>query len=185
MKRVFIAIRVNPEEALRNLLRSIRESLPDENIKWTDPAGIHVTLAFLGDTPEEKIKEVVQILREVSSSFRRFEFILKGTGIFKNLSNPRIIWVGTIESRELVRLNEVVNEGVGRLGFQVEERAFRPHVTIGRVKAIRNHDNLRQVIEKYRNTEIQKVPVSEVILYESILGGPSAIYRPVYSAGLS
>lgn len=185
MKRIFIAVRVNPEENLKKFLFSLRENLSGENIKWTDPAGIHITLAFLGATADERIKQVTQLLNEIGSSVSSFEFLLRGVGVFKSISNPRIIWIGAIEAGELVRLNKAVGEGLIKLGIPVEERAFKPHVTIGRVKEFKDQDKLRNLIEKYRNIEFQKVPVNEVILYESILGGPSAIYKPVYSAALS
>lgn len=184
MRRIFIAVKVHASESLKELISSMRNSLAGESIKWIDPEGIHVTLAFLGNTEEEKIRTIGDFLEGTCNGFGNFDFILKGIGVFKNLSNPKIIWVGTRNQDKLVRLNDTVNEGLKSMGFPVEERAFRPHVTIARVKSVKNDERLRFLFEKYRDTEIQAVPVDEVVLYESILGGPSAIYKPVLKVKL-
>ena len=63
-------------------------------------------------------------------------------------------------------------------GFVIEERQFKPHLTLGRVKSVRDTENLKKVLEKYRDDEFQKVEVKEVILYESILMQTGPIYKP-------
>jgi len=184
MRRVFIAVKIQPSENLKNLISFLKTSMAGENIKWTDPDSIHVTLAFLGDTEEEKISLITRFLQEKFPGFGNFEFFLKGIGVFRSLSKPRIIWIGSTASERLVSLNDLVNAELEGMGFEVEERDFHPHVTIGRIKSLKNIDNLRTLIENYRETEIQKVQVDEIILYESILGGPSAVYKPVFEAKL-
>lgn len=182
MRRIFIAVKVHPGDNLKNMLSSVRNDLAGENIKWIDPDNIHVTLAFLGETEESRIQAVIKVLRGTCSGFGKFEFILKNAGVFKSLTNPRVIWVGVDAPVELVMLNDIINKRLKDLEFQIEDRIFRPHVTIGRVKLLQAQDSLKSLIEKYRDVEFQKVPVEEVILYESILGGPAPVYKPVFTA---
>lgn len=184
MRRVFIAVKIHAGESLRKLIATLKNDLADENIKWIDPDNIHVTLAFLGETEEEKIDDVKRLLRESCSGYGKFEFFLEGIGIFKSVINPRIIWVGTRASDELTNLNSTVNEGLKNIGFTIDERLFRPHVTIGRVKILKSTGQINALLEKYKASEIQKVPVDEVVLYESILGGPGAVYKPVFTVQL-
>jgi 2'-5' RNA ligase len=62
MKRLFIAVKIVPEGDLLRMISSVKASLGDESIKWVDPGNIHITLAFLGDTEEKKIKTLTRIL---------------------------------------------------------------------------------------------------------------------------
>ena len=184
MRRIFIAVKINAGGNLKDLIFSLRSELEGENIKWIDPDSIHITLAFLGATEEEKIDAVIRLLGERCPGFGIFEFYLTGVGVFKSVNNPRIIWIGTGASDELVRLNEVVNDGLKNIGFTVEDRPFRPHVTIGRVKFLKDPDKMKLLLAKHHDSEIQKITVEEVVLYESILVGPKPVYKPVFTVKL-
>ncbi len=174
MKRSFIAIKAEPEESFQRMYSSLISLLGDEKITWVSRENIHVTLVFLGDLEEEMIKAAERVLKQSCSGFGEFELSLSGAGIFKNLKDPRVIWAGIENPDRLTELNNLISNGLKNTGFKIEERQFRPHVTIGRIKSIKNTDNLRSAIERYQGTFLQKVHVSEVILYESILkpGGP-------------
>ena len=185
MKRVFIALKVFPEGDLLRMISSLKALLGSENIKWVDPANIHLTLAFLGDTEEKRIKILTDILREKCTGFHEFEFVLAGTDIFKNFRDPRIIWIGIMYSEKLMMLNNIVTDSLRENGFIVEEREFRPHLTLGRIKSIRDTENLKSALERYRDKQIQSVHVSEVILFESILSQTGPIYKSLGNFPLS
>lgn len=178
MKRIFIAIKIEPENTFLRIHSSLRAILGNEKITWVDPSNIHLTLAFLGDTEEERIKVAAIMLKQKCSGFGEFDFSLSGVGVFKDFRDPRVIWLGINESAKLTRLYEEIKIGLKDTGSQIEDRAFRPHITIGRIKFIRNIEALKDAIERYRDTEIQKVIVNEVILYESILKPSGPVYKP-------
>ena len=178
MKRIFIAIKIEPENTFLRIHSSLKAILGNEKINWVDPSNIHLTLAFLGDTEEERIKVAAIMLKQKCTGFGEFEFTLEGTGVFKDLRDPRVIWLGINESDKLTRLYEEIKLGLTDTGFQTEDRPFRPHITIGRIKFIKNTDALKAAIEKYRDSEIQKVTVKEVILFESILKPSGPVYKP-------
>jgi 2'-5' RNA ligase len=161
------------------MMISLKALLGDENIKWVDPANIHLTLAFLGDTGEKRIKILADILREKCTGFHEFEFVLAGTDIFKNFRDPRLIWIGIRYSEKLFLLNNIVTDGLKENGFIVEERQFKPHLTLGRVKSVKDTENLKIVLERYRDTEFQRVHAKEVILFESILMSTGPLYKPL------
>jgi len=177
MKRIFIAIKIDPGNNLLRIHSSLKSVLGSERIKWDDPEKIHLTLAFLGDTEEERIKVAGLMLKQTCSGFGEFSFNLSGTGVFKDYRDPRVIWIGIEPSEKLNKLNADIRRGLTDTGFKTEDRPFKPHITIGRIKFIKDPEALRSTLEPYQSGFIQEVQVSEVILYESILKPSGAEYR--------
>ena len=179
MKRIFIAIKVYPGEHLMGMLTSFQKELIKESIKWTDPGNIHITLSFLGDTEESLIKAISNDLRQRCFGFAAYDLILSGAGIFKKQGDPKVIWTGIGQSDKLTALNEIVKKGLDEVGVELENRPFRPHLTLGRIRSLKEPGTLEALIDRYKNIELQKVSVNEVILYESILRREGSLYKPV------
>lgn len=177
MQRIFIAIRIEPGEIFQRMFSSLRSLLGEEKIKWENTDKIHLTLAFLGDTDEERLKIAGLVLKQKCTGFGEFFFTLSGTGVFRNYNDPRVIWTGIINSDKLIELNNLIAFGLRDAGFNIEERQFKPHVTIGRIKSIKNIESFRSAISRYQDTFFQEVPVCEVILFESILRPEGSVYR--------
>lgn len=177
MKRLFIAIKIVPGGDLLRMISSVKALLGDESIKWVDSGNIHITLAFLGDTEEKKIKPLTRILEKACTDSGRFEFSLAGTGVFKNYNDPRVIWVGIHPEQDIAKLVTRINEGLKSGGCLIEDRSFRPHLTIGRIRTLKDNDRLKRVLETYRDTEFQIISAAEVILYESILMQSGPLYK--------
>ena len=104
------------------------------------------------------------MLKEKCKGSGKFELILKGSGVFRNFSDPRIIWTGIEQSEKLVYLNEIIINGLKGLNIKLEDRPFNPHLTIGRIKHLNENETLRVLIEQFKNSELQIIPVYEVIL---------------------
>lgn len=179
MKRIFIAVKIDRGDTLINMISDFRTTLKDEKIKWTETENFHITLAFLGDTEEDKIKAVGKMLRGVCVGSGDFEIVIKGAGVFKNLKDPHIIWTGIEPLDKLSKLHESIKFGLKETGITIEERTFSPHLTLGRIKSINNNDTLKSLIIRYMNTELQIQPVSEVILFESVLFNSGPVYKPI------
>jgi len=179
MKRIFIAIKVEPGEALFKVVSSLKSGLINEGISWTRLDNIHITLAFLGDTEENMIKVISSKLKESCVGTGIFELNIRGIGVFKNLSDPRVIWTGIEPSEKLTLLNTSIIYGLDESGFKIENRPFKPHLTLGRIKYLNDKPALIRLMDKYHDAEIQRVPVNEVIIYESILKPTGPIYKPI------
>ena len=177
MKRIFIGIKVEPEGILLRMISSLKAVLANEKIKWVDPANIHITLAFLGDTEEERIKAVSILLSNICSDYDRFRFHISGAGLFKSYQNPRVIWAGIENADELSGINERIVKGLRDTGFYLEERPFSPHITLGRIKYVKDKSLLRETLERYSDTDFQEVDVKEVELFESILRPEGPVYK--------
>jgi len=185
MKRLFIAVKAEPEGDLLRMFSSLKALLGNESIKWVDPANIHLTLAFLGDTEEKRIGFLQRMLEEECAGFGAFDFTLEGAGVFKSYRDPRVIWVGIRSPERLTVLYSTITEGLKHIGFELEERQFRPHLTLGRVKSCRDKENLKSVLEKYRDQQFQIIHVNEVSLFESILTRTGPIYKSLGNFSLS
>jgi len=177
MKRIFIAVKADAGPGLQETLATFKTVLEGERIKWTDPGNMHLTIAFLGDTGEKRVGPLSLMLKERCQGFGEFGFMLKGTGLFRSFRDPKVIWIGIESSDRLLRINELITAGLKETGFLVGERIFRPHLTLGRVKSLKDTYNLKTLIEQYAEKEIQKVEVREVILYESILMPTGPLYK--------
>jgi RNA 2',3'-cyclic 3'-phosphodiesterase len=179
MKRIFIAVKIDPGDSLIDMISDFKTTLKDEMIKWTETKNFHLTLSFLGDTEEDKIKAVGKMLNGVCEGPGDFDITIRGAGVFKNLKDPRIIWTGIEPSEMLNKLYESVYLGLKETGITIEDRTFKPHLTLARIKNIKNIDTLKSLIDKYMNTELQKQPVNEVIIYESLLFQSGPVYKPL------
>jgi 2'-5' RNA ligase len=179
MKRIFIGLKVEQGEQLRDMISAVKKELESDKIKWTYPDNIHITLAFLGDTEEDKISPLGTMLKDQCGGSGKFELILKGAGVFRSMSDPRILWTGIEPSERLLQLNAAIIQGLKNLDIKIEERPFNPHLTIGRIKHINDQQAFRVLIEKYQDNILQVVPVNQVTLYESILLQAGPLYKPL------
>ncbi len=179
MKRIFIALKVEPGETLLRMLSSLKAMPGNEKITWVDPANFHLTMAFPGNTEDERIIVASIMLKQKCTGFGEFGFKLSGSGVFKSFSDPRIIWIGTENHEKVTDLNNLITTGLKDTGFKIEERQFRPHITLGRIKSIKDKEALKSVVSRYQNTFFQEVPVTEVILFESILKPTGPVYKPI------
>jgi 2'-5' RNA ligase len=185
MKRIFVAIEVEAGGEMQRITATLKALLGNENIKWVDIRNMHVTLAFLGDTEEDRIKSLAGVIKEKCAGFGDFEVTISGTGVFRNFRDPRIIWAGINPQEELIRLGELVKNALRQEGFHIDDKPFRPHITLGRIKNIKDNQNLKQVLDKYSKAEPQTVSVKEVILFESILKQTGPVYRPLANFSLN
>ncbi len=177
MKRTFIAIDIPLNDHVSKILDEFRNDLGKERIKWVDPGQYHITLQFLGDIDDSLINSVNRSLHKISGRCSGFCLKLKEFGVFGNPANPRVLWMGLVQSKELEILGNAVDEEMRMLGFKKPDKPFSPHLTIGRIKFLKGRRVLKEWIDKYRYTEFQEINVREIILYESILksAGPEYI----------
>jgi 2'-5' RNA ligase len=141
MTRTFIALELN-EFLQRFLGETIGKAARDlPGLRWVDPTGIHLTLAFLGGLTDEQLIAAMQATEVAAKQNPPFEYRLKGLGVFGSPRQPRVIWMGVedqpsglVEGSPLQRLHRVLTKELELQGFEVEKRPFSPHLTLARVK---------------------------------------------------
>lgn len=179
MKRVFIAIKTEPGPDLLRMISLLKKTLASESIRWVEQGNLHLTLTFLGETEEKIIRILCGALDERCKGFGTFSIVLSGTGIFKNYRDPRVVWTGILPSPRLDMINGLVMNTLNDLQIRIEDRPFKPHLTIGRIRSLSDNERLKSIIEEYKNTDLQEVAVNEIILYESILLPAGPLYKPL------
>jgi 2'-5' RNA ligase len=184
MKRLFIAVDVRGNADFNSDFDRIRDRLSGEGIKWTKPENTHITLVFLGDTDEEKINIIRNILEERCKGFGNFGIVLRNIGVFRNLADARIIRADIQQADKLIQLNSIISTDLKKAGFAIEDRPFSPHLTIGRIKSLKNRNALKALIDEYIDVELQRIQVEKIILYESILKQSGPEYRAVSTFNL-
>ncbi len=135
MTRIFLALEL--PDAVRNTLRRRIERLARmiPEVRWADPAVLHVTLAFLGEVDDAQLDAATQAAASVAGVHAPFSLRLAGLGTFGSARSPRVIWVGLAgEKAQLLSLQFAVAEALAVRGFPREERPFSPHLTLARIR---------------------------------------------------
>ena len=135
---------------------------------------MHLTLKFLGDTPTSEVDGISAVLARAASSTGKFSIKVGRTGCFPSFRDPRICWVGvTGELRRLEQLQGRVEGGLAALGFDTEERAFKPHVTIGRTRPGIRGRFAEDIGVSWQHAPLHStgktIPVAAIALYRSYL----------------
>lgn len=175
--RSFVAIEI-PEalgQNLENFLRELRNTGAD--VKWVRPEGVHLTLKFLGAVEQDLLARVSLSLGPVVEKFAPFKLKVQGTGFFPSFRKPRVVWAGlSDEEGAISRLQREIEGITASLGFPSEDRPFKPHLTLGRVRSPKGKNLLTQKIEGNANLELGSFLVERVVLFRSDLRPGGAVY---------
>ena len=169
MTRTFIALELNEalQRFLGEIISQISQKLPD--LRWVDPTGIHLTLAFLGELSDDQLAAAIGASEEAAQKAIPFEYRLKGLGIFGSTHQPRVIWMGVedlpsgkIQGSPLQQLHRVLTRKLELRGFEIEKRPFSPHLTLARIK---------QPLSPDEQQRLQR------LLHSRLAGSSSAVYQ--------
>ena len=186
MIRSFIAIEL-PEETLQNLA-AIQEQLKGSRagVRWVKPGSIHLTLKFLGNIPAAQVDEIAAAATQVVVDEPPITLCAAGLGAFPSYRKPRVIWVGLRgEVDRLTNVQAGLEKALEPLGFALEGRGFRPHLTIGRVKDRRGLQSLIEAMSTQELPEFNSFDADEIILYKSDLRPTGAIYTKLHRMPLA
>lgn len=179
MKRLFAAIKVEPDENLIKIYSSLKSGLRHDKINWVPEQNIHITLKFFGETAEDKIDDICEVLDDVARRHQAFQIHLQNIGIFGSSYDPRVIWFGMDQNAAIGQLADDVLKSVEEIGWERDRQNFRPHLTVGRIKNISDKRVFQQTIAKFKNSELRKFPVNSFYLFESKLRPQGPVYEVV------
>ena len=178
--RLFVALEVPepPRREVRRRVDAVRDRLP--RARWVDLENVHLTLLFIGETAEEDVPALAAGLREAFARCPPLDLRLGSGGTFPPGRPGRVAWVGVEAPEELATLQaDVAQAAVAALGFEPEERAYHPHVTLARC----SDPWRREAIDKFKNALTGPIGPPFVadhgILFESKLSPKGARYRAV------
>lgn len=175
--RTFIAIDLSPEIKARLALLVERLAPLSREVKWVRQDGMHLTLKFLGEVDDGQAARVEDLLQTIAPRCDPIPMTVKGTGSFPPGSrSPKVLWVGVEAGPSLASFQEEVEGGCEKLGFVREDRPFRPHLTLGRVKSPSGLGPVLSAFEQSRDESFGEMPVRRLTFFQSRLRPGGAEY---------
>lgn len=186
--RLFVAIELTDE--VRDALREVQNALgrAADGVRWVRPEQLHMTVKFLGETPDGEAPRVAEAVARSAARSKSFEMQLTECGCFPPRGPVRIVWVGAHDgSGALQECVNAVEEEMDGIGFPKESRPFSAHLTIGRATDGRLASGIRAAVERCTVIPVRQ-SVNELTLMSSVLSpkGPSysVVSRTKLSGGL-
>ncbi len=176
MKRLFIAFEIELNPYYTSLYEKIKKECPRDNITWTPPHLQHVTIRFIGKTPDDKIPLLQQGLEQIAQQFSPFELQVDKLGMFGSKYQPKILWLGFSDFSPLKELFKPINQLVIDIGLPEMEGNFVPHLTIGRIRMIEDKKRFIAKIPTWQPIENQCFKINSFQLIKSKLTNKGPLY---------
>jgi 2'-5' RNA ligase len=183
--RLFIAINLPPVErgTIRNVTARARAAAPGAS--WVSEECLHLTLKFLGERPDTEVEGLRAALEGVARRSPPLRLSLGGVGAFPNFRAPRVVWMGVTHDPKLELLHHDMETVLSDLGYEVDGRPFRPHVTLARVRRELPRATAAELARQARTIDHRStVDVHSVDLMASELLPSGPRYRIVGAARL-
>jgi len=174
--RLFVAVSLPSE--IRDRLAAVQDQLRhvQADVSWVRTENIHVTMKFLGETEEKRLRRIRPALGEVALAGATFSLEVFGAGSFGGRV-PRVVWVGVRQGAQtLTQLAERIEVALARVGFAKERRAFTAHLTLGRVRSPRNADALLVALQAFQTEPFGTFMATEFALMQSELHPAGSVY---------
>ncbi len=184
-RRLFVAIELAPPllVSLEHAIAPLRARSPD--LAWTGSGRRHLTMKFLGSVEDEGAASLSRVMDDVARAHRPFTIHLSRVGAFPNFRKARVVWLGVEPEPRLELLQHDLEVGAEGMGFEIEGRTFRPHVTLARVEGVVDVEHMRTLARAARTVDFTaSVDVAEMTLFESTLAPTGARYRRIHAATL-
>lgn len=189
-RRLFVAVPL-PEPAAAAVAAIVDEvrgqPLPDgmRDVRWVRLDGLHLTLRFLGPTPDARIPATVAAMRGAAQRSTPFRLAIAGAGTFPPGPRPRTLWLGLTEGATAMSdLATAVGAALVEAGWPAEARPFRPHLTLARSDGMAAGPLVAARLATAMAERVIEADIERVGLFESVTGGGPARYVPVHEAPL-
>ena len=170
-------------EAVTRIVEQVRErGVPGggRDVRWVRLDGLHLTLRFLGPTPDPQVQLAREATRTAGANATAFDLVIGGSGTFPPVGRPRALWLGIREGADrLAGLAAAVDEALVRAGWQAEDRPFRAHLTLARADGVPAAGAVAaRLLERAGSAQIP-ARIDRIVLFESLTGGGPARYEPL------
>ncbi len=183
--RTFIGFEL--PEKIRSFIANIQEGLKSDGFdtRWVRPKNIHLTLKFLGNINKDDTQKVGAAIFKSAADYAPIALAVKGIGAFPGINRPRVLWIGIRGQIDmLIQLQKSLDDKLEKIGFPKENRPFKGHLTLARVKGQINQAKLINAIKKYGEFESESFVADNIILFKSDLKSTGAVYTKLISVSL-
>lgn len=183
--RLFFALSLteNLQRNLEEYMKPLREQ-SGGSARWQPAKNIHLTLKFLGEVSPTRLQALKKAGQQACLHCPPFTFEVSGLGAFPHLNRPRVLWAGVQAPPELAALQEKLEAACAEAGFPREEKPFRPHLTLGRVREPIGQPSLqalRAALQAAPPLAPVTAPAQALTLYQSALSAEGAQYTLIFS----
>jgi 2'-5' RNA ligase len=137
--RLFFAVEVPSQ--IKSELEAFCRGVDKEHWRAVNPAQLHITLAFMGEVPEDALEKVIAAGKAAAGQVKPFTVELCDTGVFPESAEPRVLYAG-VNAPEISSLAAFFRDELGSL---TDQKKFRPHLTLARRRAERARKDLRKI----------------------------------------
>ena len=188
--RIFVALDLNQaiRERIQKFVEEIRSTAPDA--RWISGESLHVTLKFIGECPDEKVRQIEASLGSVQAE--PFQVTFSGAGFFPTPRTARVFWAGIEACDALAQLAKTIDKSLTGTGTPKEDRAFSPHLTLARIrggsgapgrrkddKPNRQFAELQDFLTTHPAPEFGTMTAREFFLYRSELSSKGSQYTKI------
>jgi len=160
-------------------IERVREAVPEAAASWSRPENVHLTLKFFGNVDQANVPVISVALARAVKGFGPIAIQIGKTGVFPRPSRPQVLWLGIDEpSGALARIHGRVEDECAREGFAKEDRAFRPHLTIARIRKPHNASRLAEAHLKLEFPPVEVV-LNDLVLFRSELSSNGSRYTAI------
>lgn len=176
--RAFLAIEP-PENVLQEITR-LQEKLKQEingRLSWTRPQGQHLTLKFFGDISKEDINNISTAVQKRVVAETKLNLKVEKLGVFPDARRPRVLWCGvTGDVEKLIALQKKLDSDFAALGFPAEDRSFKAHLTLARIKDSRDMTGMSEALKKHNEFIAGDLIADKLFLFQSNLSPQGTVY---------
>lgn len=185
MKRLFLGVPISSDRAFQAVqIWKKDEALKSNVLKWANHENWHITLVFLGITPESAIPLIQKQIENIFTGISAFNARLFGLGLFPNSNHPKVLWLGIDDFQLLIPAANRMKDLLQQTGFSIDNKPLKPHLTLARIKNATRKNSINLLIDQYQHFNFGTVDISRVILYESLSTSDGPIYKPIFQKNL-
>jgi 2'-5' RNA ligase len=177
--RTFLSISVPCSTEFPALVEKLKKNLQYEHyINYVKTNQIHLTLKFVGDTPEDDIPAIIEACQKVAKQHHPFIMDFDRTGLFGSNNVPRVLWLGMKnQPKELFDLEADLLDAFDDLGYLRDRQNFVPHLTVCRIKQLVDKQFFLQIYNSIELKTYLHADVKELIYFQSFLQPTGPIYK--------
>jgi RNA 2',3'-cyclic 3'-phosphodiesterase len=152
--------------------------------RWVKPHQLHITLRFMGQTPDDALTGIREQLARVQAP--SFDLVLRGAGVFPGSASTkraRVLWLGLDPVEPLVRLKQAIDEGLGP-DTERASQGYAPHLTLARFTA-KPDPTLTQFPSQHQAYLSARFRVACFKLYQSTLLSTGAVHEVLATYSLA
>lgn len=165
--RIFFAIDL-PEpvrEKVSNFAAQLKKRARTNGIRWSRPENLHITLQFLDQVKSTDLPKLMSEVRDsLLANMSPFLVELGNLHLFPSAFHPRVIVLDVTPQETLAGLSAQVGKGIVKAGYDIEDRPFRAHLTLGRIK---NRRVDTAFLSEFTMPPVEPIQVNQVVLFRS------------------